>query len=78
MTLALDDVLALDAAALAFRRVAEAQGPFLVPPGQDAAMPGAALWDLERLGLVGWLGERRGWVLTPAGEARWTRGVDRG
>lgn len=54
----------------AFRRVAEAGGHFHPPPGDAGRAMGDALWRLEALGLVQWLGERKGWRLTPVGEAR--------
>lgn len=57
--------------AAAFRRVAEAGGNYHPPPGGgEGKRLGDALWRLEALGLVQWLGERKGWRLTPAGEAR--------
>ena len=54
----------------AFRRVAEAGGDYHPPPGEEGKRLGDALWRLEALGLVQWLGERKGWRLTPAGEAK--------
>lgn len=53
----------------AFRRVAEAAGGFHPPPGDAGRAMGDALWRLEALGLVHWT-RRRGWRLTPAGEAK--------
>lgn len=53
----------------AFRLVAEGGGRFQPPPGDAGKRLGDALWRLEALGLAQWV-QRRGWRLTPAGEAR--------